>query len=99
MVLDMPMSQRTTAFPATSLPAPAAGKKPSLRAAAKPPQAAGAARFSAAAGDFYPAGCRRQGKTAATDPVALVEGAAPALERDAGRSRRVDPGNSARVAR
>jgi hypothetical protein len=77
MVLDMPISQRTTGFPAASLPAPAAGKNSSLPAAAKPPQAIGATRLSAVAGDFYPALGRRQGKTALMHPVPLVEGAAP----------------------
>ena len=72
MVLDMPISQRPIGFPATSLPAPAAAKKTSLPAAAKPPQAIGATRLSAVAGEFYPAGGRRQGKTALTDRVPLV---------------------------
>jgi hypothetical protein len=73
MVLDMPLSQRTIAFPAASLPVPAAAKKTSLPAAAKPPQAIGAVRLSAAAGDFYPAGGRRQGKTALADTFPLVD--------------------------
>ncbi len=54
-------------------------KKSSLPAAAKPPQAIGAMRLSAAAGNSFPAAGPQQ-KTALMHPVPLVEGAAPPLD-------------------
>jgi hypothetical protein len=51
-------------LPAISLPRPAAGKKTSLPASVKKPQAIGAMRFSDTAGDFIPAVGGRQGNFA-----------------------------------
>jgi hypothetical protein len=72
-----------TGFPAVSLPAAAAAKKRSLPAAAKLPQPVATARLSAAAGDFYPALGRRQGKTA--PGASAADAGRGARPRDAGR--------------